>query len=148
MGVPLAESENPEPKLPLIMAPIPEPYCWDESFAVFYKQLDDEHKGLVDGIFAVAAAPGDAGKLDALKGKVVAHFTYEESQFGTAGGYGNTEEHKKKHADFLAKAGAVTVPVDAGTITFMKQWLVDHITQTDLATRGSSKRSDLDCNKH
>merc|ERR1711890_126504 len=86
-GVPLAESENPEPKLPLTMAPIPEPFCWDESFAVFYEQLDAEHKGLFDGIFAVAAAPGDAGKLDALKGKVAAHFTYEESQFSASGGY-------------------------------------------------------------
>merc|ERR1712080_717392 len=89
------------------------------------------HKGLFDGIFAVAAAPGDADKLEDLKGKVVAHFKYEESQFSAAGGYACTKEHKKKHADFLEKAGPLTVPVDADTVTFMKQWLVDHIMQTD-----------------
>merc|ERR1711890_150362 len=119
-----------------IMAPIPEPFKWDDSFAVFYKQLDEEHMGLFDGIFAVAAAPGDAGKLDSLKGKVVAHFQYEESQFSAAAGYGDTEAHKKKHAEFLAKAGPLQAPVDAPTVNFMKQWLVDHITQTDFGYKG------------
>merc|ERR1712080_679978 len=47
---------------------------WDQSFAVFYQRLDDEHRGLFDGIFAVSASPGDAGVLSSLKTKVADHF--------------------------------------------------------------------------
>merc|ERR1712080_49387 len=50
---------------------IPEPFKWDESFAVFFARLDDEHRGLFDGIFAVAASPNDAAVLAALKTLVV-----------------------------------------------------------------------------
>merc|ERR1712080_805347 len=117
------------------MAPIPEPFKWDESFAVFYQQLDDEHRGLFDGIFAVAGAPGDAGTLAALKGKVTAHFTYEESEFDKIGGY-DVAGHKAKHAEFLKACGGVNAPVSADQVVFMKQWLVDHITNTDFTYKG------------
>merc|ERR1711890_197189 len=66
------------------MAPIPEPFKWDQSFAVFYQQLDDEHKGLFDGIFAVTGSPGDAGKLAELKSKVAAHFSSRSSSTATS----------------------------------------------------------------
>merc|ERR1711890_188438 len=118
-----------------IMAPIPEPFKWDESFAVFYAQLDEEHKGLFDGIFAVAAAPGDAGTLAALKGKVAAHFTYEESEFDKIGEY-DAAGHKAKHAEFLKACGGVNAPVSADQVVFMKRWLVDHITNTDFTYKG------------
>jgi len=43
-----------------------------------YEKLDEEHKGLFKGIFDVAAAPGDAGALSGLVGKVKSHFETEE----------------------------------------------------------------------
>merc|ERR1711890_180412 len=101
----------------------------------FYKQLDEEHKGLFDGIFAVAAAPGDAGALDNLKAKVAAHFSYEESQYGKVDGY-DVAGHKAKHDEFLKAAGAVNVPVSTDQVVFMKQWLVDHITNSDFTYKG------------
>ena len=58
---------------------IPEPFKWDESFAVFYSQLDDEHKGLFTGIFN-CCEDNNASNLATLKEKVTAHFTYEESE--------------------------------------------------------------------
>ena len=60
--------------------PIPEPFCWDESFCVFYGQLDEEHKSIFQGIFACAETNNQAN-LDALKGVVKNHFVYEESEF-------------------------------------------------------------------
>merc|ERR1712080_511128 len=74
---------------------IPEPFKWDESFAVFYARLDDEHRGLFDGIFAVAASPNDAAVLAALKTLVVNHFSYEESQYEKIPGY-DVAGHKAK----------------------------------------------------
>merc|ERR1711890_21644 len=122
-----------------IMAPIPEPFKWDESFAVFYAQLDEEHKGLFDGIFAVAASPGDAGTLAALKSKVAAHFTYEESQYGKIAGY-DVAGHKAKHDEFLKAAGGVNAPVSDDQVVFMKQWLVDHITNSDFTYKGKLEK--------
>jgi hypothetical protein len=43
-----------------------------------YEKLDEEHKGLFNGIFNVAGAKGDAGKLNHLKGIVKTHFDSEE----------------------------------------------------------------------
>jgi hemerythrin len=43
-----------------------------------YEKLDEEHKGLFKGIFDVAGAKGDAGKLNYLKGVVKTHFESEE----------------------------------------------------------------------
>ena len=43
-----------------------------------YDQLDAEHKGLFQGVFDCAGAPGDKGKFDGLFGKCKAHFDSEE----------------------------------------------------------------------
>ena len=59
---------------------IPEPFLWDESFAVFYAQLDDEHKGIFNGIFTCCEA-NNAANLDALKKTVTDHFVCEEAEY-------------------------------------------------------------------
>ena len=43
-----------------------------------YDNLDEEHKGLFEGIFAVAANPSDAKALADLKANVDKHFKTEE----------------------------------------------------------------------
>ena len=46
-----------------------------------YSQIDEEHKGLFQGIFKCAASPNDAGALSSLAALVSAHFVYEEVSF-------------------------------------------------------------------
>jgi hypothetical protein len=43
-----------------------------------YENLDAEHKGLFDGIFACAKNPGDAAALSHLATAVKNHFATEE----------------------------------------------------------------------
>jgi len=113
---------------------IPEPFVWDESFCVFFAQLDEEHKGLFTGIFD-CCADNSAENLDALKTKVKAHFTSEEGELQRIDGY-DVSSHKKKHDDFLDKLLPATAPLDDATVTFAKDWLVNHIKITDFTYKG------------
>jgi len=115
---------------------IPEPYCWDESFKVFYASIDEEHRGLFKGIFDVAGAPGDAGKLGTLVDLVKAHFATEEAIFAKSPDYKEADTHKATHADFVTKLGGLSTPVGPDTIKFAKEWLVNHIKGTDFGYKG------------
>jgi hypothetical protein len=48
------------------------------DFCEQYEQLDAEHRGLFDGIFACANSPSDGGALNSLVKLVDAHFDFEE----------------------------------------------------------------------
>nr|ASW22265.1 hemerythrin [Chloeia pinnata] len=114
---------------------IPEPFCWDESFRVFYENLDEEHKGLFQGIFKVAGAPGDAAALSSLVDLVKKHFATEEGMM-QAKSYADFPTHKKAHDDFVAKLSGLSAPLSADTIHFAKDWLVNHIKGTDFGYKG------------
>nr|AQV13642.1 hemerythrin [Galathowenia oculata]AQV13666.1 hemerythrin [Heteromastus filiformis]AQV13773.1 hemerythrin [Themiste pyroides] len=110
--------------------PIPEPYVWDESFRVFYDNLDDEHKGLFDAVFKVAGSPKDAGALSHLVTVTDNHFTNEQGMMKAAN-YGDFSTHCAAHKGFLDKIRGLKAPVDDATIKFAKEWLVNHIKGTD-----------------
>lgn len=114
---------------------IPEPYRWDESFATFYQNLDDDHKGLFDGIFDVAAKPDSDANLKTLIDRVAKHFRREEDMMNKAG-YPEFASHRELHHDFEKKLGAVSVPVSPDTVHFAKEWLVNHIKGTDHKYKG------------
>lgn len=114
---------------------IPEPYCWDESFKVFYDNLDAEHQGLFQGIFDCAGARGDKGKFDSLYGKCAAHFTAEEGMMKSAS-YGDLGSHKKLHDGFLGKLKGLSLPLADGDVNFAKEWLVNHIKGVDFQYKG------------
>nr|AQV13683.1 hemerythrin [Mesochaetopterus taylori] len=120
--------------LPEVNCPydIPEPYCWDSSFEVFYANLDEEHKGLFQGVFALTDKSKDINtSLSTLQTKVVDHFTDEEAMMEKAG-YANVTEHKKIHADFVAILSPLSgSDVNDKVIKYAKEWLVEHIKTTD-----------------
>lgn len=115
--------------------PIPEPYCWDESFKVFYETLDAEHRGLFDGVFKCAANRGDGGALSGLVAAVKAHFSTEEGMMKKAN-YADFPAHHKMHEEFVAKISGLKCPLDDATINFAKEWLVNHIKTTDFKYKG------------
>jgi hemerythrin family non-heme iron protein len=114
---------------------IPEPYCWDETFRVFYENIDEQHRGLFKAIFNVAANRTDSTTLTNLVKVVKEHFTTEEAMMTTKN-YTGLSEHKTVHADFVTKISTLTTPVDDATVNYAKEWLVNHIKGVDFKYKG------------
>eukprot|EP00923_Selenidium_pygospionis_P054939 GHVN01095769.1.p1 GENE.GHVN01095769.1~~GHVN01095769.1.p1 ORF type:complete len:123 (+),score=12.85 GHVN01095769.1:62-430(+) len=116
-------------------AKIPEPFRWDDSFKVFYEQLDKEHQGLFDGIFECCGARDDKGKFDNLYKLVDVHFKSEEALMET-NKYPDFKSHQQTHNEFLGKLKGVSLPLDDATANFAKSWLVNHIMDLDFKYKG------------
>nr|ASW22254.1 hemerythrin [Capilloventer sp. Capillo2] len=114
---------------------IPKPFCWNESFKVFYELLDEEHKGLFKGIFDLDANKSCGKALAHLLDVVEKHFHDEEGMMEKAH-YAEIAPHKQMHHDFVAKLKGLKAPVDDATIHFAMDWLVNHIKNTDFKYKG------------
>merc|ERR1712235_82124 len=80
--------------------PVPSPYRWDESFTVKMPQMDDEHRGLFNGILLIERE-NTPENLKAANIKYHDHFDLEESLFEQTMSDDYTSDHKKKHSDFF-----------------------------------------------
>ena len=109
---------------------VPEPYVWDESFKVDYSRLDEEHDILFANILAVSQDPTASGKLQVLKDNMVKHFEFEEQRFCKVEHY-NCIDHKTKHYKFWVVLEDLKVPVGCEEINWAKNWLAQHIKNTD-----------------
>ncbi|ESO00876.1 hypothetical protein HELRODRAFT_157306 [Helobdella robusta] len=114
---------------------IPEPFQWDESFLVSYDKLDDEHKGLFQGIKSVSESPSCSETLEKLVQLIKQHFLDEEEMM-KAKGFDDIEAHSKAHTDFVETLKGVQTPVTAENIKMAKEWLVNHIKGTDFKYKG------------
>jgi len=113
-----------------LVHPVPEPYVWDNSFAVDYSRLDSEHDVLFANILAISQRPDDAAALATLKKNLKLHFGYEESRFCAIPSY-NCVDHKMKHYRFWVVMEDAHVPSDCEAINWAKNWLAQHIKNTD-----------------
>ncbi|XP_014664339.1 PREDICTED: myohemerythrin-1-like [Priapulus caudatus] len=114
---------------------VPEPYCWDKSFMTFYDQIDNEHKGLFQGLFDVGVYPGSVETLRKCNELMAAHFAYEQSMMLKAS-YPEYAHHKAAHDGFLTTLGKLECPVNASDVDYAKDWLVQHIKTVDFPYRG------------
>merc|ERR1711887_5275 len=110
---------------------VPKPYNWDDSLEVFYARLDDEHKQLFDHLREVGHTPESTKHLSDLKFKMRAHFDYVRGFFCNSETYHDCEEHSKKHDVFYKRLYALENPVAAEDVEWAKNWLVQHIKNTD-----------------
>ena len=113
-----------------VIFPVPDPYRWDESFAVEMPQIDDEHRGLFNGILLIER-DNNENNLKKVAIKFQDHFTLEEHLFKQTMSNEYIADHIGKHTDFLARFGTWTSPVPESELTWAKNWLVQHIKNTD-----------------
>ena len=118
---------------------------WKDEYSVNIKEVDDQHKKLIDMINELndAMAQGKAKDvlgaiLDKLVSYAASHFALEERMMQTHG-YEGYPEHKDKHEKMTAKvldlqrqykSGQAAMTIDV--MNFLKSWLDKHIVGTDM----------------
>jgi len=120
---------------------VPEPYIWNEEFLVSYPKMDTEHVGLFKGIYEVEMDPSNGEKLDDLKELLREHFFNEEARFCDALDlpWDYCQRHKDKHAKFSETFSKVHAPVPSAELQWAKNWLVQHIKNSDFGYKGQLK---------
>ncbi len=117
---------------------------WQDDFSVNVKEIDDQHRGLIDIINSLYEAMLANKGRDLQKQTVnrmidyaANHFALEEKymkQFAYAG----YQKHKGEHDQFTAKAHGLQERMNkAGSVltleilNFLREWLRNHILKVD-----------------
>ena len=118
---------------------------WDSSFSVKVQEIDNQHQQLVKMLNELHDAMKE-GKGDYALGKITVelmdytreHFGTEEKYFDKFD-YPETTVHKKEHGKFVQKVSEFKEGLDEGrlglsieVITFLVDWLKNHIKGTDM----------------
>lgn len=116
---------------------------WDEKFSVGIKEIDDQHKVLVDILdelyYAMLKARGNEVIETTLKKLVQytkTHFTTEELLFKKYS-YPEEKAHKAEHDAMLKKVAAFRQDfkneklIGVDLMHFLNKWFVEHLQTTD-----------------
>merc|ERR1712142_823429 len=120
--------------------PVPDPYRWDESFTVELPRIDDEHRGLFNAILLIERDNTKEHLTDAYI-KYRDHFEYEEGLFSQTKDDEYVDSHKMKHKTFMDKMTGWSAPVSQDQLNWAKNWLVQHIKNTDFEYVGEMPHS-------
>lgn len=120
-------------------------FVWDAAkYSVGIKEIDGQHKILVDMLNELYDAMQSGKSHDVLGGIILklvnytkTHFSTEEKYFDRFG-YPDTFSHKKEHEKFTQKVLAFKNDFDSGKTaltvgitSFLKDWLSSHIQGID-----------------
>jgi hemerythrin len=117
---------------------------WKNEYSVNIKEIDDQHRRLVDMINELHEAMVQQKAKEALGSVLSKLVNYAATHFATeerlmqGNGYPEYAEHKEKHEKMTAKVLALQKEWQAGRTTlgievsqFLKDWLDKHILGTD-----------------
>ena len=110
--------------------PVPDPYRWDETFTVEFPQMDDEHRGLFNAILKIER-DNDCTNVKEANVKYHDHFSLEQSLFKQTMSKHYIDDHISKHSNFLGRFDKWEAPVPEYELTWAKNWLVQHVKNTD-----------------
>ena len=118
--------------------------AWSNMFSVGVKDIDDQHKKLVELANSLNDAM-KAGKGKEAMGEIlselvtytVTHFTFEE-RLMEKHKYPLSPQHKQEHQDLVKTVGEFKAKFEHGDVTltsevmsFLRDWLTKHIMNSD-----------------
>ncbi len=117
---------------------------WDTNYSVKIKIIDNQHQNLValinqlyDGVSQGKGSESAGKTLDELINYTRTHFAYEEQLFRIHG-YPEYLAHKAEHdaltekvLDFQSQFRAGKATLALPLLSFLKDWLTNHIQGTD-----------------
>ncbi len=117
---------------------------WDDSLAINFREIDRQHQTLIRMINDLDDAMRQGQGKETLRaiiqkliGYTKTHFQSEEAYFAEFE-YPGTAEHKREHAEFVAKIKDFRNGFDSGKLClsievmdFLSDWLKTHIKGTD-----------------
>lgn len=119
-------------------------FTWDDKYSVGIRELDNQHKVLIDILNELFDAM-QAGKTNDVLEKILrklvdytkTHFDNEE-KYMQKFAYPDFAAHKAQHVKFVDQVANFKKDFDAGKLalsislsSFLKDWLVQHISGTD-----------------
>merc|ERR1719334_2746701 len=111
---------------------VPDPYVWDKSFEVHVKQMDDEHVVLFDAVRGVEEARDSQDAWDHMIKVYTDHFVAEEALFTTIHDADfDPADHRNRHVYLMNTIGGAVLPITEEMTEFIKNWLTQHIKNTD-----------------
>ena len=119
-------------------------FVWTDALSVNVREIDDQHRRLVDMINTLYQSMAEKKGQDAQKAVIremveyaAAHFTLEETSMRKFG-YAKTAVHSREHAAFTKKAAELSERSRAAgfiltieVLEFLKDWLRRHIMGVD-----------------
>lgn len=119
---------------------------WSGNYSVRIQAMDEQHRKLVDLINqlhdGISAGKGQAvlcQVLDALADYTRTHFTAEE-RLMQSGGFPGFAKHKAEHDALISKVKAIQkqaqagqTEIGSGLLSFLREWLINHIMGSDKA---------------
>lgn len=119
-------------------------FVWDEKYSVGVRELDSQHKTLVDMLNELFEAMQASKANDVIGGIVKRLVDYTKTHFATEErymqqhGYPDLASQKAEHAKFAEQVMAFKNDFDSGKVSisvtvtsFLKNWLVQHISGSD-----------------
>merc|ERR1712172_191934 len=104
---------------------VPEPYIWEASFSVGdkepYTQMDNEHVGLFDIVRDVEADRNNQELWDKLQ---ALYTTIRDNKHDIA-------DHRLRHLGLMNTVKGAQIPITEEMTDFIKNWLAQHIKNTD-----------------
>jgi len=125
-----------------------EKIIWNESFSVGVRRIDEQHKELIkmlNKLIEKKDTKVDSETISDILGKMTKYANYHfetEEQYMIEYDYPDYSSHKEQHNEFRKKTVAFcvdtmaykkTIPTEI--LSYLKNWLVNHILKSDMKYR-------------